>query len=134
MAAAIRAQHPDASLEVMLLDLSSLASVRDFAAAFLAGGQPLNILVQNAGVMACPFTKCVRAWKHGAPVGGCVHRDGRGTAVPTAVACVCVVVVGRRAQGPGVRGPGVRGPGVRGQGTGNVHHLVWPAPAASALG
>ena len=37
---------------VEALDLSSLASVRDFAARW--GGRPLHGLINNAGVMACP--------------------------------------------------------------------------------
>uniref|UniRef100_A0ACD5ZU10 Uncharacterized protein n=2 Tax=Avena sativa TaxID=4498 RepID=A0ACD5ZU10_AVESA len=40
----------------MELDLSSMASVRRFAADFAAKGLPLNILVNNAGVMATPFS------------------------------------------------------------------------------
>ena len=36
------------------LELGSLASVRAFAGEFLASHQRLNILVNNAGVMACP--------------------------------------------------------------------------------
>ncbi|PKU61750.1 Short-chain dehydrogenase TIC 32, chloroplastic [Dendrobium catenatum] len=39
----------------MKLDLSSLKSVRAFADNFLATGLPLNILINNAGVMFCPF-------------------------------------------------------------------------------
>ena len=35
-----------------MLDLASLASVRDFARRW--GNRPLNILINNAGVMACP--------------------------------------------------------------------------------
>lgn len=35
-----------------MLDLSSLASVRDFAGRW--GTKPLNLLINNAGVMACP--------------------------------------------------------------------------------
>ena len=45
----IRAEFPDASLEVMKLDLASLESVRTFAAAYKGSGQPLNALVNNAG-------------------------------------------------------------------------------------
>ncbi|MFA7439368.1 MAG: SDR family NAD(P)-dependent oxidoreductase [Sphingomonadaceae bacterium] len=36
------------------LDLSSLASVRAFAAAW--GERPLSLLINNAGIMACPFS------------------------------------------------------------------------------
>ncbi|VAI00558.1 unnamed protein product [Triticum turgidum subsp. durum] len=53
---AVLAESPAASLELMELDLSSLASVRKFADDFAATGLPLNILVNNAGVMATPFT------------------------------------------------------------------------------
>ena len=37
------------------LDLADLQSVRDFAAAVAGGGAPLDGLVANAAVMACPF-------------------------------------------------------------------------------
>ncbi|KAF7051801.1 hypothetical protein CFC21_060000 [Triticum aestivum] len=53
---AVLAETPGGSVEVMELDLSSLASVRNFAADFAATGLPLNILVNNAGVMATPFS------------------------------------------------------------------------------
>lgn len=42
---------PEAELEVMDLDLSSIASVRAFAAAFLERHDHLNVLVNNAGVL-----------------------------------------------------------------------------------
>ncbi len=43
----------------MLLDLSDLKSVRSFAQAFLAKYDHLNILINNAGVMALPARKTV---------------------------------------------------------------------------
>ncbi|CAI9094096.1 OLC1v1029763C1 [Oldenlandia corymbosa var. corymbosa] len=46
----------DAKIEVMALDLSSMASVRKFAAEYKATGQPLNILINNAGVWSSKFT------------------------------------------------------------------------------
>ncbi|KAL5052999.1 hypothetical protein RYX36_033681 [Vicia faba] len=46
---------PDAKIEVFQLDLSSLASVRKFASDFNSSGLPLNILINNAGLMATPF-------------------------------------------------------------------------------
>ncbi|CAJ2676565.1 unnamed protein product [Trifolium pratense] len=46
---------PTAKIDVFELDLSSLASVRKFAADFNSSGLPLNILINNAGVMATPF-------------------------------------------------------------------------------
>jgi NAD(P)-dependent dehydrogenase (short-subunit alcohol dehydrogenase family) len=53
-ARAIRAAHPDAALEVEALDLAELASVRDFAARFAAAHDGLDLLINNAGLMAPP--------------------------------------------------------------------------------
>ncbi|ESW24218.1 hypothetical protein PHAVU_004G112100 [Phaseolus vulgaris] len=47
--------NPTAKIGMMELDLSSLESVRKFAAQFKSCGLPLNILVNNAGIMATPF-------------------------------------------------------------------------------
>ena len=38
-------------LQLHLCDVSSLASVREFAAGFLAAGDPLDVLIHNAGVL-----------------------------------------------------------------------------------
>ncbi|WP_028558926.1 SDR family oxidoreductase [Paenibacillus pinihumi] len=40
------------SLELMLCDLGSLASIRSFAAQFVARNEPLDVLVNNAGVVS----------------------------------------------------------------------------------
>ncbi|KAM7256647.1 hypothetical protein ACFE04_012388 [Oxalis oulophora] len=48
-------QIPNANIRVMELDLSSMASVRKFASEYNSSALPLNILINNAGVMACPF-------------------------------------------------------------------------------
>lgn len=54
-AASIRSSHPQASLEVSALDLASLASIREFAAAWsTAHPDGLDLLINNAGVMALP--------------------------------------------------------------------------------
>jgi NAD(P)-dependent dehydrogenase (short-subunit alcohol dehydrogenase family) len=50
--ARVRAAVRNASAEVVLLDLASLESVCAFAAAELALGEPLDLLINNAGVMA----------------------------------------------------------------------------------
>ncbi len=52
--ARLRAVHPDASARFELLDLASLASVTAFAEKMLAAGQGIDLLVNNAGVMAPP--------------------------------------------------------------------------------
>ena len=46
-----------ASLELVQLDLSSLAGVRDFAKRFREDHARLNLLFNNAGVMAIPYRK-----------------------------------------------------------------------------
>jgi len=46
------AEVPGASAEVVVLDLASLESVCAFGAAELALGKPLDLLINNAGVMA----------------------------------------------------------------------------------
>lgn len=45
---------PSAQIEVAILDLASLDSVRTAAASFLASGRSLDLLINNAGVMALP--------------------------------------------------------------------------------
>ncbi|XP_006662784.1 short-chain dehydrogenase TIC 32, chloroplastic-like [Oryza brachyantha] len=51
----IAGEVPGAKLHVMEMDLASLASVRRFAKSFSSSHAHLNILVNNAGIMACPF-------------------------------------------------------------------------------
>jgi NAD(P)-dependent dehydrogenase (short-subunit alcohol dehydrogenase family) len=51
---AIRARHADASVESQSLDLASLASVRAFADRVLADHARIDLLLNNAGVMAIP--------------------------------------------------------------------------------
>ena len=50
----ILAAHPDASLEIVELDLGSLASVKSAADAIAAKHTRIDILMCNAGVMAMP--------------------------------------------------------------------------------
>jgi len=51
----LREQVPGARLESLELDLASLASVRACAARFLATHDRLDLLINNAGVMASPL-------------------------------------------------------------------------------
>jgi len=55
--AAIRAQNPGAELVGIVLDLSDTDSVRAAAAAILSGHSRIDILINNAGVMACPLAR-----------------------------------------------------------------------------
>jgi NAD(P)-dependent dehydrogenase (short-subunit alcohol dehydrogenase family) len=45
------------------LDLSDLASVRAFAERFLATGRSLDILINNAAIMACPEASVGNGWE-----------------------------------------------------------------------
>lgn len=53
----IRARHPQAQVKVMDLDLADLNSVRKFAAEFKKQHDRLDLLINNAGVMAPPYSK-----------------------------------------------------------------------------
>jgi NAD(P)-dependent dehydrogenase (short-subunit alcohol dehydrogenase family) len=53
---AIRAKHASATIDVRSLDLSSLASIRSFAAALIEAHPRIDVLVNNAGIMAIPRT------------------------------------------------------------------------------
>ncbi|KAI8336868.1 hypothetical protein EDC96DRAFT_523856 [Choanephora cucurbitarum] len=55
----IKKTVPEADLVPMQLDLSDLSSIKRFATDFLALNIPLHLLINNAGIMACPkqFTK-----------------------------------------------------------------------------
>jgi NAD(P)-dependent dehydrogenase (short-subunit alcohol dehydrogenase family) len=60
---AIRSRAPGASLEVMSLDLATLGSIRGFAQAFLAAHDRLDMLVNNAGVMAIPYRRTAESFE-----------------------------------------------------------------------
>lgn len=47
---------PNATVDLMTLDVGNLQSVRDFASAFKAKYDRINLLLNNAGVMAIPRT------------------------------------------------------------------------------
>ncbi|HRD26969.1 MAG TPA: SDR family NAD(P)-dependent oxidoreductase [Caulobacter sp.] len=46
-------------IELVAMDLASLASVRACADALVAAGRPFDVVICNAGVMACPFGRTV---------------------------------------------------------------------------
>ena len=62
-AARIRAAVPDARVEVRELDLSSLQSVRTFAAELVAARPALDLLVNNAGIMQAPPSRTVDGYE-----------------------------------------------------------------------
>ena len=53
----IQKEFPNSSVEVMKLDLSSLASVKSFAKEFAGKYKHLDYLINNAGVMVPPYSK-----------------------------------------------------------------------------
>lgn len=53
----IEKAHPNADLEIMQIDLSSLKSVRNFASEYQKKYDKLDVLINNAGVMAPPYSK-----------------------------------------------------------------------------
>src|SRR5215218_1123305 len=55
----IRGIHPEASLELVMLDLGSQASVREAAERILDRGRTIDILANNAGVMGIPERRTV---------------------------------------------------------------------------
>lgn len=50
-------------VEVAELDLGDLDSVRRFADAFLASDRPAHIVIDSAGIMACPETRIGPGWE-----------------------------------------------------------------------
>lgn len=54
--AAIRAAHPEAQLETITLDLASLENIRAATSRARQRFAKIDILINNAGVMATPFT------------------------------------------------------------------------------
>ncbi len=50
----IRSTAPEATVGLTALDLASLASIEACAASMLADGRPIDLLINNAGVMAVP--------------------------------------------------------------------------------
>jgi NAD(P)-dependent dehydrogenase (short-subunit alcohol dehydrogenase family) len=58
--AEILAEHPNARLDVRRIDLADLASVAEFADGLIADGTPVDLLVNNAGVMA-PLSRMTTA-------------------------------------------------------------------------
>lgn len=57
VADSIRSAHGNADVVVMALDLTSPPSIRRFAAEYLDRRPVLHVLINNAGVMACPLAR-----------------------------------------------------------------------------
>src|SRR5580700_8393942 len=59
----IRTSVPEASLELGPLDLASLASVRSFASYIGERDRHIDLLINNAGVMACPLGRTAEGFE-----------------------------------------------------------------------
>lgn len=53
----IKAEYPNAKLDLLQLDLADLSSVKSFSEQFKNKYSQLNLLINNAGVMMPPYTK-----------------------------------------------------------------------------
>ncbi len=51
----VQAKVPSAKLQTGFLDLADLSSIRSYADEFLASDTAIDVLINNAGIMACPF-------------------------------------------------------------------------------
>ena len=61
--AKLKAQNSQAEVEGLVMELSSLKSTRECAEKFISSGKLLNVLINNAGVMACPLEHTVDGYE-----------------------------------------------------------------------
>ena len=50
-------------IEIAPMDLADLTSVRRFADDYAGTGRALHLLINNAGIMACPLTRIGKGWE-----------------------------------------------------------------------
>ncbi len=50
-------------IEIAVMDLADLSSVRRFADAYAETGRALDLLINNAGIMACPLARVGPGWE-----------------------------------------------------------------------
>jgi NAD(P)-dependent dehydrogenase (short-subunit alcohol dehydrogenase family) len=60
---AIGGETGNRDIRVAVLDLADLSSVQRFADAWLDRGEALHVLINNAGIMACPLTRNALGWE-----------------------------------------------------------------------
>jgi len=53
----IKAKTPSADVQTGIVDLADISSIRSYAEGFLQTEMTIDVLINNAGVMACPFMK-----------------------------------------------------------------------------
>lgn len=90
MVAAAAAGQPAPSTEVSLLDLASLASVRDFVQRWEQQQRPLHVLVNNAGMFAMGGAAlCGVAWQSARAGCGSTYA-ARPLYAPSTGLCTCL--------------------------------------------
>ena len=63
VAAGIRESTGNNQVDVQTVSLDRPDSVRDFAKTYLASHPELHLLINNAGVMACPLSRTPEGWE-----------------------------------------------------------------------
>eukprot|EP00600_Ochromonadales_sp_CCMP1393_P001853 CAMPEP_0174980020 /NCGR_PEP_ID=MMETSP0004_2-20121128/15122_1 /TAXON_ID=420556 /ORGANISM="Ochromonas sp., Strain CCMP1393" /LENGTH=303 /DNA_ID=CAMNT_0016231647 /DNA_START=56 /DNA_END=967 /DNA_ORIENTATION=+ len=53
----------DAKVDYLLMDMGNLETVKEFSTRYLARGNPLHLLINNAGIMNTPFKKTVDGYE-----------------------------------------------------------------------
>ena len=96
---AIAATDPAGSTELLELDLADLDSVADAAAAFLADHDRLDVLVNNAGLMATPEQRTAQGFEMQIGVNHLGHFALTGRLLPALLAADAARVVSISSQG-----------------------------------
>jgi NAD(P)-dependent dehydrogenase (short-subunit alcohol dehydrogenase family) len=89
----ICARHPDAGVDIVRLDLADLASVRACAEEVRGRWPRLDVLVNNAGVMAIPRAVTVDGFESQLQINHLGHFALTGRLLPSLVACETARVV-----------------------------------------
>lgn len=58
-----RANLDGLKVDLVAMDLADPASIDGFASTFLISGDPLHLLINSAGIMACPLTRDARGYE-----------------------------------------------------------------------
>lgn len=63
VAAGLREGNPNANIDTEIVDLADLESVRRAASAIVAKNPVIDLLINNAGVMACPLSRTAQGFE-----------------------------------------------------------------------
>lgn len=110
-AAALRAAHPGADLEVEFLDLADLVSVAECARVVAGRHARIDLLVNNAGVMMLPYGRTAQGFERHFGINHLGHFALTGHLLPTLTAGARVVTMASN----GHKMPGLTFDDVRGE-------------------